>query len=163
MLNNIRYANIIYNISPQRNLLIPNFFPEKRINEKHSKSTNIIKSFFCKKFAIKQKSISNKQNRYKDFSKKLLSLHRNTKVAWKIRNYKNINNIKSNHNNETRKSNLEHASCFPPPSGCMGRGWTRERLSVWKSPHCSQSIFEREVFEDELPDRLRKRQTVLTN
>ena len=33
MLNNIRYANIIYNISPQRNLLIPNFFPEKRINE----------------------------------------------------------------------------------------------------------------------------------
>ena len=30
MPNNIRYANIIYNISPQRNLLIPNFFSEKR-------------------------------------------------------------------------------------------------------------------------------------
>lgn len=55
MLNNIRYANIIYNISPQRNLLIPNFFPEKRINEKHPKSTNIKKSFFLQEICYKVK------------------------------------------------------------------------------------------------------------
>ena len=32
-------------------------------------------------FAIKQKSISNQQNRYKVFYKKLLSLQQNTKVV----------------------------------------------------------------------------------
>ena len=73
-------------------------------------------------FAIKQKSISNQQNRYKVFYKKLLSLQQNTKVVWKIRNYKNINNIKSNHNNETRKINLELASCFPARQGV----WVKE-------------------------------------
>ena len=49
------------------------------------------------------------------------------------------------------------------PIRMYGKRMNQRAIIRLESPQQEQSIFEREVFEDELPGRLRKRQTVLTN